>query len=101
MLVQKPGDRRRQRVCRASIYEHQGIGELVPGKQEGNHRRYRHAALSCRRTLLRVVETFERVQRGQLALDPTIDVVTTLNLKRDQILARLKARFGAPSGPSV
>jgi RNA polymerase primary sigma factor len=56
---------------------------------EMRRRRYRHAALSCRRTLLRVVETFERVQRGQLALDPTIDVVNTLGLTRENILKRM------------
>jgi RNA polymerase primary sigma factor len=51
--------------------------------------RYRHATLSCWRTLSRVVETFERVQRGQLALDPTIDVVNTLGLTRENILKRM------------
>jgi RNA polymerase primary sigma factor len=56
---------------------------------EMRRRRYRHAALSCRRTLLRVVDTFERVQRGQLALDPTIDVVNTLGLTRENILKRM------------
>src|ERR1700722_6587527 len=47
---------------------------------ETKRRRYRHAALSSWRTLDAVVETFERVQKGQLALDPSIDVVTTLHL---------------------
>jgi RNA polymerase primary sigma factor len=56
---------------------------------EMRRRRYRHAALSCWRTLSRVVETFERVQRGQLALDPTIDVVNTLGLTRENILKRM------------
>jgi RNA polymerase primary sigma factor len=51
--------------------------------------RYRRAALSSWLTVQRVVETFQRVQAGQLAVDPTIDVVTSLNLSRDQILARL------------
>jgi RNA polymerase primary sigma factor len=51
--------------------------------------RYRRAALSNWRTVQRVVETFERVLAGQLALDPTIDVVTTLKLSREQILARM------------
>jgi RNA polymerase primary sigma factor len=32
---------------------------------------------------------FERVRAGQLAFDPTIDVVASLNLRRDQILKRL------------
>jgi len=56
---------------------------------ELRRRRYRHAAPSNWRTLSRVVETFERVQAGQLALDPTIDVVTTLELSRENILARM------------
>jgi len=36
--------------------------------------RYRRAALSNWRTIGRVVDTFERVLAGQLALDPTIDL---------------------------
>lgn len=51
--------------------------------------RFRHATMSCWRTLGRIVETFERVQRGQLALDPTIDVVNTLGLTRENILKRM------------
>src|SRR5206468_12723994 len=51
--------------------------------------RYRRAALASWLTLQRVVETMKRVQAGQLAIDPTIDVVTSLGLSRDQILARL------------
>jgi RNA polymerase primary sigma factor len=56
---------------------------------ETKRRRYRRAALLSWRTLDKVVETFERVLAGQLALDPTIDVVTTLGLSRDKILARM------------
>jgi len=56
---------------------------------EMRRRRYRHAALSCWRTLAKVVETFERVQKGQLALDPTIDVVNTLGLSRENIQKRI------------
>jgi RNA polymerase primary sigma factor len=64
--------------------------ELALAQRLELHRsRYRHAALSNWRTLTRVVETFERVQAGQLALDPTIDVVTTLGLSRENILARV------------
>jgi RNA polymerase primary sigma factor len=51
--------------------------------------RYRHAALSSRQVLRRVVETFERVQAGTLPLDPTIDVATSLGLSRENILARM------------
>ncbi len=56
---------------------------------ENKRRRYRHAALCNWRTLDAVVETFEKVQKGQLALDPTIDVVTTLELTRENILKRM------------
>ena len=56
---------------------------------ETKRRRYRRAALSSWRTLDAVVDTFERVQRGQLALDPSIDVVTTLELTRENILKRM------------
>jgi RNA polymerase primary sigma factor len=56
---------------------------------ENKRRRYRHAALCSWRTLDAVVETFEKVQKGQLALDPTIDVVTTLHLTRENILKRM------------
>ena len=51
--------------------------------------RYRHAALMNWRTLSLLLETFERVQAGTLAIDPTIDVVTTLGLTREQILKRI------------
>jgi len=51
--------------------------------------RYRRAALSSWLTVERVFETMQRVQAGQLAIDPTIDVVTSLGLSRDQIMARL------------
>ncbi len=56
---------------------------------EHRRRRYRRAALANWRTLAAVVTTFEKVRAGQLALDPTIDVVTTLGLSRDNILARM------------
>jgi RNA polymerase primary sigma factor len=56
---------------------------------EGRRRRYRLATLANWRTLAMVVETFERVMAGQLPLDPTIDVVTTLGRSRDNILKRM------------
>jgi RNA polymerase primary sigma factor len=56
---------------------------------EKARQRYRHAALLSWQVLERVVDTFERVLAGQLAVDPTIDVVTSLNLSRDKILARM------------
>src|SRR5262245_41159251 len=64
--------------------------ELALAKElELRRSRYRHAALSCWFTLERVVATFERVNAGQLALDPTIDVVNTLGLSRENILKRI------------
>jgi RNA polymerase primary sigma factor len=51
--------------------------------------RYRLAALSSWRVLACVVHTFERVLAGQLALDPTIDVITTRDRSRENILARM------------
>ena len=51
--------------------------------------RYRRAALMNWRTMALVVQTFERVEAGTLPIDPTIDVVTTLNLTREQILKRI------------
>jgi RNA polymerase primary sigma factor len=52
-------------------------------------KRFRHACLSSWLVLRRVLDTFERVQAGQLAVDPTIDVVTSLGLSRDNILQRM------------
>jgi RNA polymerase primary sigma factor len=51
--------------------------------------RYRRAALCSWRTLNFVLLTFEKVRAGQLALDPTIDVVNTLGLGRENILKRM------------
>ena len=58
-------------------------------KLEAERRRFRRAALSNWLTLSRVIETFRMVSDGQLALDPTIDVVSSLNLSRETILARM------------
>ncbi len=51
--------------------------------------RYRRAALLNWRTVAMTVATFDCVEAGQLAVDPTIDVVTTLGLSRERILARM------------
>jgi RNA polymerase primary sigma factor len=51
--------------------------------------RFRGAALFSWLTISRVLETFERVLAGALPLDPTIDVVTSLALSRDEIIARM------------
>ena len=64
--------------------------ELTLAKRlERARERYRRAALMSWLTLGRVVEAFERVQAGKLALDPTIDVVTSTGLSRENILKRL------------
>jgi RNA polymerase primary sigma factor len=51
--------------------------------------RFRFAALRSVFILHRAYHTFAAVQAGQLAFDPQVDVVTTANLRRDQILRRL------------
>jgi len=51
--------------------------------------RYRRAALSNWETLGRVLETFELIRAGKLAIDPMIDVVTSVGLTRDRIQARM------------
>jgi RNA polymerase primary sigma factor len=56
---------------------------------EEKRKRYRRAALLNWRTLGKVVETFERIRAGQLPIDPNIDIVTTLQKSREQILQRL------------
>ncbi len=56
---------------------------------ETARKRYRRAALFSWMMLGRVVDAFQRVQAGKLPLDPTIDVVTSLGLSRDKILARM------------
>jgi len=50
--------------------------ELALAKRlEHKRNRYRRAALLNWRTLRKVVETFQRIQAGQLPIDPNIDVV--------------------------
>src|SRR5437588_421333 len=63
--------------------------EILAKKLERQRQRYRHAALCNWRTLDLVVQTFQRVRAGKQALDPTIDVVTTLGLTREKILERM------------
>ena len=52
--------------------------------------RYRRSVLMCPRTILRVVEHFEKVVAGQTPLDPSIDVVTTLGLQGQDRLAHAR-----------
>jgi RNA polymerase primary sigma factor len=56
---------------------------------ERARQRFRHAALCNWEVLGFVVETFERIHAGALAIDPNIDVVGSLGLTRENILARL------------
>jgi RNA polymerase primary sigma factor len=56
---------------------------------ETTRQRYRRAAFCSWEILAKVAETFERIQAGTLAVDPTIDVVSSLGLTRENILARL------------
>ncbi len=56
---------------------------------EDARRRFRHAALASGRILGRVLQTFEAVQEGRLAIDPVIDVITSLGLSRDRIISRM------------
>lgn len=56
---------------------------------ETTRRRFRRAALFNWPTVAKVLEAFTRIRDGQLALDPTIEVITSMGLTRDQILARM------------
>lgn len=51
--------------------------------------RFRRAALFSWFIVDRVADTFTRVREGRLAVDPTIDVVVSLGLNRERILARM------------
>lgn len=50
---------------------------------------FRTAALRCPFVLRKAVTCYEKINAGQTPLDPNIDVVSTADLRRDQILARL------------
>src|SRR5262249_51392318 len=64
--------------------------ELILARRlEWTRQRYRHAALWSWETLAQVVDSFERIQAGTLAVDPTIAVVSSLGLTRENILARM------------
>lgn len=56
---------------------------------ESARRRYRRAALANWFILERVMTTFRRIKAGEQALDPMIDVVQSMGLTRERILARL------------
>ncbi|NBR04231.1 MAG: RNA polymerase sigma factor RpoD/SigA [Planctomycetes bacterium] len=56
---------------------------------ERHRARYRKAALSNLLNLTRVIEMFEKVQAGELPIDPHVDVVGTLGITREKIIARM------------
>jgi RNA polymerase primary sigma factor len=58
---------------------------------ERTRNRFRHAALLCAHIVARAWSTLQRVRDGQTALDPTIDVYSSeeLRLSRQQILDRM------------
>ncbi len=56
---------------------------------ERSRQRFRRAALFNWEILERVLETFDRIRTGSLAIDPTINVVSSLGLTRENILARI------------
>ena len=61
----------------------------VAQRLERARNRFRFAALRASFIMNRAYHTFAAVSAGQLAFDPQVDVVTTANLRRDQILRRL------------
>src|SRR6516165_7651302 len=64
--------------------------ELTLAKRlEHTRQRFRKATFCSWDILGKVAETFDRIQKGTLAVDPTIDVVSSLGLTRENILARI------------
>src|SRR5262245_25374077 len=55
--------------------------------------RYRRAAFLCPSIIRRIQQTFARVVQGQIQIDPTIDVVASLNLTRECIQKRMPAHL--------
>src|SRR5205823_6261047 len=62
---------------------------LLATKLEVARTRYRRSVLFCWWSLERVIGMFSRVHEGLLPLDPHIDVVHSLGLHRESIVARL------------
>jgi len=56
---------------------------------ERHRSRYRKAVLSNLLNLTRVIELFEKIQAGELPIDPHVDVVGTMGITREKILARM------------
>ncbi len=61
----------------------------VAQRLERTRNRFRIATLRCRFVIHKAITMFEKISAGQTALDPNVDVVSTSNLRRDQILARM------------
>ena len=61
----------------------------VAQRLERSRNYFRMAALRFGAISQRALAMFERINAGQLAFDPNVDIVSTSNLKRDQILSRL------------
>jgi RNA polymerase primary sigma factor len=61
----------------------------VATRLENARTRFRTAAMRCSFIVQKALRLFERINAGQTALDPNIDVISTAGLKREQILARL------------
>ena len=60
---------------------------------EKARQRYRRAVLFCWWSQQRLVGMFERIADGKMPIDPQIDVVHSLRLDRETILARLPANL--------
>jgi len=58
-------------------------------KLERARSRFRHSALLNWRVAADVLNMYERILADELAVDPCIDVVASLNLSREKILARM------------
>ncbi len=75
------------------------INEIEVAKRlERSRIRFRVAALRCRFILQKAMVMFEKINAGQMALDPNVDIVSTAGLKRDQILARLPGHLRTVHG---
>jgi RNA polymerase primary sigma factor len=61
----------------------------LAGRLAELRRRYRHAALCNSSVLAQVLDTFEKIQAGQLSLDRTIDVLPGMEPSSDHLRARL------------
>jgi RNA polymerase primary sigma factor len=59
---------------------------------------FRTAALRCPFIARKAIAMFEKVDAGLTPIDPNVDIVSTANLKRDQILARLSGHLRTLAG---